>query len=114
MDESLKVWLQILGGTAGTGVVGWIVRTLVRRLSRDQVEVAKDRAEIDVIATLREELKNSRLNEAKAVLERNEAMIELGGMRREVELLREHIKMLNDQADNLRERIERMAQQGKV
>lgn len=110
MDE-YSIWFKILGGTGGVSIIAWAVRTVIRRLSRDQVEVAKDRAEIDVITTLREQLKEARENERRAIQERNEAMIKLGGLQREVELLREHIDMLNTQATDLRTRVEEMVQQ---
>jgi hypothetical protein len=65
-----REWFAALAGVAGAAVGGLLL--LRRRLSRDGVEVTKDRAEVDLVATLRAE-RNAAVTEAKREREQRTA-----------------------------------------
>lgn len=93
-DETTK---QVVGGTAGTLFLAWVVRGFIRIVSRDRVEGHKDRAEIDFITTLREENRIMRERVDMAFKERNAAMEETAKLRGEVALLRRDLEQLEAQ-----------------
>jgi chromosome segregation ATPase len=100
-----------LGGAIGTGILMWVIRTAIRRFSRDKVELAKDRIELDVYDALKADNERkealilrleNRLDQLSA--ERNEAVSRVGALTTEVENLRQqvismrgHITSLEDQ-----------------
>lgn len=99
---------KIVGYPLLTLIVGWIVRALVARLSRDGVDRAKDRAEIDFVKTLREENQMLRTAAAAAYKERDEAISresaavsQLGGLQSEVRHLTKQVEFLNARVDEL-------------
>jgi FtsZ-binding cell division protein ZapB len=85
---------QILGGTSALFLLAWLARMFWRKVGRDVVDGARDRAEIDIIMVLREENKLLRERADLAFRERNEAMMELGALRSEVQLLRQNVNTL--------------------
>lgn len=93
-------------GTAGTGIFGiLLLRMLWRRWSRDSLELAKDRAEGDIINTYKED--NVRLRDELNVLahERNEAVAANGRLEAQVEIFKETIKKLEEENFALRHQI---------
>ena len=103
--ETAKTGLAALGSLiAGL----WANSAFRRRFSRDRAIVATDDAEVDLLTRLQNENKMLRERADQAFKERNDAVAELGGLRREVELLRANVATLEGQVERLQARIEAM------
>ena len=95
--------LNVVFGTTSSGfIIALIMRTIWRRWSRDSVEVAKDRAENDIIMTYKDD--NQRLREEINVMakERNEALAKNGRLEAQVEIFKETIKKLEEDNQSVR------------
>ena len=92
---------QIFGGTSALFILAWLARMFWRRVGRDVVDGAKDRAEIDIIMVLRQENQLLRERADIAFKERNDAMMELGALRGEVTMLRAHVNALESRVEQL-------------
>jgi uncharacterized protein (DUF3084 family) len=96
---------DILGGGAIVTAGTYALHLLWRALARGRVDGAKDRAEIDIISTLREENKLLRERCEIAFKERNAAMQETAQLRSEVALLKRDIEQLEEQLSTLKSRL---------
>jgi multidrug resistance efflux pump len=97
-DASLQ---KILGGAGAATLTGLILRSALRMVSRNRVDNARDRAEVDVITVLRDENKSLRTMNAELSKERNDAVSKVGA-------LEERVSNLTRAVDELRAQIAQM------
>lgn len=104
IDESTK----IAGGTIGGLLFAWGCRLLLKMFSRDGVDRAKDRGEIDFVARQAARIKELEDGIASMAKERNEAIVResiavsrVGGLEARVESLRETVHALNLRVEEL-------------
>lgn len=104
--------LNFIGAaTAGSVTLAWLIRSFWRRLARDSAEVAKDRAEIDILKTLQHQVdvlikENRDLRSNEADLERRLGQLESKEV--EVQDARNLIKDLRTKLEEKDDRIERL------
>lgn len=90
----------------GTAWVG--IRTYLRNSSRDKVEVAKDRAETDIIKVLQEQLTTALARADRAEQERNNFAMEVGKLNGHIAALEAQIGALQAEIVHLRDDIKEM------
>lgn len=104
--------LNFLGAaTAGTFATAWIGRLFWRRLARDGAEVAKDRAEINILKTLQEQVQvlvqeNESLRKNESDLERRLGQLE--AKEQEAKEAKELIERMTTRLEEKDNRIERL------
>lgn len=114
-----EFWLNEVarGSTIGSAIAIGIVytaRTVWRRISRDRVEVATDRAEENFLRRLEREAQLMRERADQAYQERNQAYQDRNDALRaaaecatEVRLLRQRVEELNTEVHSLRDELRR-------
>ena len=106
MEISTDNAAQIATGLTGIAVFGvYIWRTLARRFSRDGVETAKDRAEVDIITLLRDQARADRERAEKAEGQRNDAIVEVGKLQGEVAILSARLEDISKELHETREEL---------
>lgn len=94
--------------TVGGGFLAgayFVVREFMRRFSRDKVEVAKDRAETNVIELLQQELDKALARVDKAENERNIAYAQITELNRHISDVEAQLLILQDELVRLRAEI---------
>jgi FtsZ-binding cell division protein ZapB len=99
----------VFGGAAGLTFAGLMVRWALRLWSRGRVDGARDRAEIDVIAVLRDEVKVLRQLNGELSKERNDAVSKMGAMEMQIAFLRASVDNLREQVARLQDTITKAA-----
>lgn len=110
MDEDKQLWAWVAGG--GSAVTGLMLagRALLRRFSRDVLEVTKDRAEADFVAGLLAENEKLRERADKMAEDRADAMRQIGELTARVAAQTEHIARLEAQVRALSDVVDRQRQ----
>lgn len=97
---------SIATGLTGVAVFGvYVWRAFARRFSRDGVETAKDRAEVDIIAVLREQALADRVRAEKAETQRNDAIVEVGKLQGQVAILSARLEDISKELHETREEL---------
>lgn len=111
-DESAK----IVGGASGALVLAWVVRLFIRIYSSDRVQGHRERAEIDIIAALREEtallrehVRIERDRADAAEKDRNIAIEQTAQLRGEVASLKRDLAELEAQINVCKRRLAELA-----
>lgn len=107
----INTFAPIGTATVGTLTLAWLGRILWRRLVRDGAEVAKDRAEVNIIATLQEELKQLKAENEILRKNENETSLRLGRLEakdKEVEEYKDLIDKLRTKLDEKDAKIEKL------
>lgn len=100
IDDPLR---QVIGGAAGLTLLGWLARASIRMWSRNRVDGARDRAEIDVISILREEVRALRSLNSDLARERNDSVSKVGALEERVMHMQASIELLRTQVTHLQE-----------
>lgn len=90
-----------LGGLIVAGVGGFMVAR--RRLSRDGVELVKDRAEINVVELLTKQRDEALAEKNQAYEERNSILQEMEALRKELEVAKKQVEDMRAQTELLEE-----------
>lgn len=104
--------LNFLGGGVGvTLMLAWMARVFWRRLARDGAEVAKDRAEVNILQTLQSQIQtlideNKELRNKESELERRLGQLET--KEQEAKEAKELIEKLSARLEEKDNRIERL------
>ena len=106
MEFQQNTFNLALGLTASIISLGWAVRAFLRRISRDNNEIAKDRAEINIIDTLQSQI--ATLSAENLRLRNNEAelSVRIGRLETKEKEVENHVIMINklqkklDEKDN--------------
>lgn len=89
-----------------TLIIGVIARYAMQRLSRDWVDRQRDRAEVEIVETLRAENKELRDRADRFAAERNEAVQKLGELTATARFLEQRVKELLEELAALRTKYE--------
>lgn len=100
-----EVAQQTTGWTAIVVIVAYAIRSIWRRYSRDQVEVATDRAERSMLSRLEAEVMKAYHERNEAYEERNELLKANAALSREVHLLRERVEQMTIEVRDLRNQL---------
>lgn len=92
--------------TVAPFVLYFLSRTIVRRFVRDRTEIAKDRAETDIVQVLREDNAKLRASFDQVQAERNQAMSQLGKFMAESELNKSRIEELQNSISIMSHKLE--------
>lgn len=87
----------ILGGAGVTGAVLWLLQAIWRRFRRERVEDSKDRAEINVMASLERRIRAAEERADKSEQRADEAFRELRAAMQEIGSLRAQVAELQRQ-----------------
>jgi chromosome segregation ATPase len=92
------------GSAAGAAIVGVFggFRYARRGLSRDNVETARDRAEINILKELQEQAKSAQTRAEVAEKERTEALIEVGKLQGQIVVLSERMTVMATELERTR------------
>ncbi len=93
------------GGIAAL-VIAVVARYAMQRLSRDWVDRHRDRAEVELVETLRSENKELRDRADKFAAERNEAVQKLGELTATAAFLKQRVEELQAEISTLRAKYE--------
>lgn len=113
MDEfNVNNAATLAGGLSGLAVFSvYIWRIFTRRFSRDGVETAKDRAEVDIIAVLREQARIDRDRAEKAEFERNDAFLRVGELQGQIAVLNMRLEYVVGELNKTRDEFSKARQQ---
>ncbi len=96
----------IVKGGVGALVIAVIARYAMQRLSRDWVDRHRDRAEVELVETLRTENKELRDRADKFAAERNDAVQKLGELTATANFLRQRVEELVNELAAVRAKYE--------
>jgi chromosome segregation ATPase len=105
MDELVKLATEPSTYGVGGGVLAlgyFVFRELARRFSRDKVEVAKDRAETNVIELLQEQLDKAIDRAERAEAARQEAFAQVHALNKQLAEVESSLKILQVEIIRLR------------
>lgn len=92
--------------TVAPFILYFLSRSVVRRFIRDRTEIAKDRAETDIVQVLREDNEKLRSQLEVVQSERNQAMSQLGKFMAESELSKSRIEELQNSISTMSRKLE--------
>lgn len=95
----------IVAGGGALAALVFVMREFARRFSRDKVEVAKDRAETNIIEILQEQYNQALARVDKVEAERNDALAQMSDLRAKVAILESQLAILQEELQRLRESV---------
>lgn len=105
IEEVTKIATDPAAITVGGGLLAgayFVIREFMRRFSRDKVEVAKDRAETNVIELLQQELDKALARVDKAETERNQAYAQINDLNKHLAEVEAQLTILQEELVRLR------------
>lgn len=94
----------IITATAGTVGIIWLFRTIYRRISKDGAEVAKDRAEINIIDTLQSQIATLSAENQRLRTTESEFSNRLGRLEGKEQEAARHMEMIEKLQSRLQEK----------